>query len=117
MAKLIRVWDGATWQTVGTALIATGPSSSSVSSNITLVANNKYFVNTSAARTLTMPASASIGDLIEIYDATGTAATYNITVASNSLKINGSVQNYIIDINGAAVVLTYTGSSYGWKVK
>jgi hypothetical protein len=38
-------------------------------------------------------------------------------VASNSLKINGSVQNYIIDINGAAVVLTYTGSSYGWKVK
>jgi hypothetical protein len=109
-------WNGTVWEVVrGQTTPAT--TSSSVSSNITLAANNKYFVTTSAARTLTLPASASIGDFIEIYDATGTAATYNITVASNSLKINGSVQNYIIDINGAAVVLTYTGSSYGWKVK
>jgi hypothetical protein len=64
-----------------------------------------------------MPASPTIGDIIEVYDATGTAYSYNITVASNSLKINGSIQNYVIDINGAAVVFTYTGSSYGWKVR
>ena len=64
-----------------------------------------------------MPASPTIGDIIEVYDATGTAYSYNITVASNSLKINGSIQNYVIDITGAAVVFTYTGSSYGWKVR
>jgi hypothetical protein len=101
----------------GSVTIVTGPASSTVSSNITLVANNKYFVSTAAARTLTLPASASVGDAIEIYDATGTAATYNITVAPNSLKINGSVQSYIIDVNGAATTLTYTGSTYGWKVR
>ena len=101
----------------GSVTIVTGPASSTVSSNITLVANNKYFVSTAAARTLTLPASASVGDSIEVYDATGTAATYNITVAPNSLKINGSIQNYIIDVNGAATTLTYTGSTYGWKVR
>jgi hypothetical protein len=52
-----------------------------------------------------------------VYDANGTAGTYNITIAPNSLKINGAVQNYIVDINGAATTLTYTGSTYGWKVR
>jgi hypothetical protein len=92
-------------------------SSSSVSSNTTLVSNSKYFVDTSTAKTLTMPSSALTGDIIEIYDATGTATTSNITMAPNSLKINGSVQSYVIDINGASVVFTYTGSEYGWKVR
>ncbi len=101
----------------GSVTIVTGPASSAVSSNITMAANNKYFVSTAAARTLTLPASASVGDSIEVYDATGTAATYNITVTPNSHKINGSVQNYIIDVNGAATTLTYTGTSYGWKVR
>jgi hypothetical protein len=101
----------------GSTSITTGPASSTVSSNITLAANNKYFVNTAAARTLSLPASASVGDAIEIYDATGTAATYNITITPNSLKINGSIQNYIIDVNGAATTLTYTGLTYGWKVR
>lgn len=167
MAKIIRVWDGATWQTVGTALpnalttdgtqtltnktisggantltnianasltnssitingsatslggsvtIATGPSSSSVSSNINLAANNKYFVNTSAARTLTLAASPTLGDEIKVFDATGTAATYNITINPNGGKINGVVQNLAIDVNAAVTTLTYTGSTYGWKV-
>jgi len=167
MAKIIRVWDGATWQTVGTALpnalttdgtqtltnktisggantltnianasltnssitingsatslggsvtIATGPSSSSVSSNISLAANNKYFVNTSAARTLTLAASPTLGDEIKVFDATGTAATYNITINPNGGKINGVVQNLAIDVNAAVTTLTYTGSTYGWKV-
>lgn len=108
MAKLIRVWDGTQWQSVGAALpnalttdgtqtltnktisganntltnipnnaltnssitvngsavslggsvtIVTGPTSSAVSSNITMAANNNYFVDTTAARTLTLPAS------------------------------------------------------------
>ena len=40
----------------GSTTIVTGPSSTAVSSNISVAANNKYFVNTSAARTLTLPA-------------------------------------------------------------
>jgi len=88
----------------------------SVNSNITLAKWNNYFVDSSSARTLTLPASPSTGDEIHIFDQTGTAATNKITINSNSNKINGSVQNLEIDVNNAAVVLIYTGSSYGWRV-
>lgn len=88
----------------------------SVSSNITLVSGYKYFVDTTAARTLTLPASPSLGDEIYVFDASNTALTNNITVASNSNKIQGSVQDLIIDSNAATVYLTYTGSTYGWAV-
>lgn len=94
-----------------------GFSNVSVSSNITLQKSTNYFVNTSVARTLTLPASPSIGDEVDIFDASGSAATYNITVASNSLKINGAVQDLNINVNYAKAVLTYTGSAYGWKVE
>jgi hypothetical protein len=88
----------------------------SVSSNITIAKNINYMVNTSAVRTLTLPASPALGDEIHIFDVTGAAATNKITVSSNSNKINGSVQDLDIDANNAAVVLIYTGSTYGWRV-
>jgi hypothetical protein len=88
----------------------------SVSSNITLSANTRYLVNTTAARTLTLPSLPSNGDEIQIFDASGTAATYNITIDSNSGKINGSVQNAILDVNGVGTSLIYTGSTYGWRL-
>ena len=162
MAKLIRVWDGTTWQSVGsTATVgatgptgptgptgvtgptgagvtgvtgptgstgptgatgatgATGPSAvtnSSINTNQTLVSGYRYFVDTSGARTLTLPATPSVGNIVEIIDETNTAATNNITVASNSSKINGTVQDLIININSARVTLIYNGSAYGWGV-
>ena len=166
MAKLIRVWDGTVWQSVGSALpnaltidgtqtltnktisganntltnipnnaltnssitvngsavslggsvtIVTGPTSSAVSTNITMAANNNYFVDTAAARTLTLPASPTLGDTIVIYDASGTAATNNITIARNGSNINGVADNAIIDVNQASSTLVYTGSTLGWR--
>jgi len=94
---------------------AAAVTNSSINSNVTLTAGVRYFVDTTAARTLTLPASASVGDEIQVVDATGTAGTYNITLGSNSLKINGSVQDAVIDVNGGAAVLLYTGSTYGWR--
>ena len=90
--------------------------STAVSSNITLASLNNYMVDTTAARTLTLPASASIGDEIHIFDATGSAATNNITVANNSLKINGQATSLTIDKAYAGVTLIYVGAAYGWKV-
>ena len=140
MGKLIKVWDGSTWQTVAAGLPYDFPSqstnsgkflttdgsvlswasaglvNSSISSNVTLAAGNRYFVNTSAARTLTLPSSPTLGDEIQVFDASGTAATYNITINSNSGKINGSVQDAILDVNGVATSLIYTGSTYGWRL-
>lgn len=102
------------WATINTGF--TAMPSTSVSSNITLNSFNKYFVDTSAARTLTLPSSPSLGDEIYIYDASGTAATYNITVSRNGNKINGITGNLIIDLNGSSSYLVYTGSTYGWRV-
>jgi hypothetical protein len=110
---------GPTGSTVTGPTGATGAAavtSSSINSNQTLVSGYRYLVDTSAARTLTLPASPSAGDEIQILDATGTAGTYNITVASNSLKINGTVQDAALDVDGVAVALVYTGSTYGWRL-
>jgi len=140
MAKLIRVWDGTTWQTVGSAapLGATGPTgptgpsgasgatgpngapavtNTAISANTTLTAGIRYFVDTTTARTLTLPSTPTQGDEIQIIDASGTAATNKITVNRNSGKINGIADNLLIDLNGAAATLIYTGSSWGWVVR
>ena len=87
----------------------------SVSSNITLEVNKRYLVDTSSARTLTLPASPTLGDTISIYDATGTAATNNITIARNSTNINGVADNAIIDVNQASSIFVYTGATVGWR--
>jgi hypothetical protein len=110
---------GVTGSTVTGPTGATGSPAvvvSSINSNQTLVSGYRYLVDTSAARTLTLPASPTGGDEIQIFDVTGTAATNKITVDSNSNKINGTVQNLEIDANNAAAVLVYTGSAYGWRV-
>ncbi len=90
--------------------------SQAVSSNITLAASNKYFVDTSTARTLTLPASPSLGDEIQVFDASGTAGANNITVQNNSNKINGTLDYAILDVNGVAAVFVWTGSTYGWRM-
>ena len=91
------------------------PTANSTSSNITLASYNRYFVDTTSARTLTLPSIPSVGDEIQIFDASGTAFTNNITLSRNGNKINGVSDNAIIDIDGASATLTYTGSTYGWR--
>ena len=93
-----------------------GLPSSSVSSNITLSSNYKYFVDTSAARTLTLPASPAVGDEIYIFDASNNASVYNITVARNNNLINGNAGNLKFDVSGSAISLIFTGATYGWRV-
>ncbi len=88
---------------------------SSISSNTNLAAGLRYYVTSASALTLTLPANPTRNDQIEIFDASGNAATYNITVGRNSNKINGNEGNLIIDTNGAWMTLVYTGSTYGWK--
>lgn len=87
-----------------------------VSSNITAQAAYRYFVDTSVARTITLPATPALNDEIQILDASGTASTYNITVDRNGNLINGTAGNLIIDNNGGWYTLLYTGATYGWKV-
>jgi hypothetical protein len=101
--------------TIGT----TGPAAvvnSSINSNITLVAGTRYFVDTTAARSLTLPASPSVGAEINIFDASNAAGTNNITVLRNSNNINGIADNAIIDVSGGVAYFVYTGATYGWRL-
>ena len=72
-------------------------------------------VDTTSARTLTLPASPALGDTIVIFDASGSAATNNITISRNGNKINGQTDNAIIDVNQSSSLLVYTGTTLGWS--
>jgi hypothetical protein len=87
-----------------------------VSSNITALAGRRYAVDTTAARNITLPASPAVGDEVQVMDATGTAATNNITILRNSNKITGLLDDAIIDTNGGMLKFIYTGSTYGWGI-
>ena len=89
---------------------------SAISANTTLVAGRRYFVTSASALTLTLPASPAQNDQVDIFDASGNSATYNITLGRNSSLINGNAGNFIIDANGYWASLVYTGATYGWKV-
>jgi hypothetical protein len=110
--------DDANFATTVTNSLATKKTeiSSAISANTTLVAGRRYFVTSASALTLTLPASPAQNDQVDIFDASGNAATYNITIARNSSLINGNAGNFIIDANGYWATLVYTGATYGWKV-
>jgi len=91
--------------------------SASISANTNLVVGRRYFVTSASALTLTLPASPSVNDQIDIFDASGNVVTYNITVARNGKLINGNAGNLIIDQNGRWTTLVFTGNTYGWVVR
>jgi len=87
------------------------------SSNITMAANNGYFVDTSsAAKTMTLPSSPNLGDTIRINDLAGTFNTNNLTVARNGNKIQGSANDLLVDVDQSSFGLVYSNGTYGWKV-
>ena len=83
-------------------------------SSVAVTAGQKIIVNTSTAVTLTLPASASLGDEIRIIDGTGTAATNNITVARNGHNIMGAASDLTINLNASGIGLVYYNASRGW---
>ena len=115
----LRYDDGSSEQWISTTTLGQQASGSgfeyvSVSSNVTMVAGKAYMVDSSSTRTLTLPASAGIGDEIRIIDATGQSGTNNITVARNSHKIQGDASDLTISTNRAAFELVYFNVAQGW---
>lgn len=104
-AKLASGTDGLfAWQSVQTT-------------GFTAVAARAYPCNTtSAAFTVTLPASPSVGDQVLLLDYAGTFATNNLTVNPNSNKIQSQTSNVIINGNNEALTLTYIDSTSGWLV-
>lgn len=83
--------------------------------NFTAVAGRAYPVNTtSGAITVTLPASPSAGNIVQLTDYAGTWATNNVTVAPNGSNINGNTSNLPFKIAYSSVGLVYVDSTRGW---
>ena len=84
----------------------------------TAVAGDGVMVDTSSsAITITLPISSgppSLGDFVRVLDATGNAATNNITVARNGNNIQGATADLTIATNRAAIGLVYVNATQGW---
>ena len=80
-----------------------------------MVSGRGYFVNTtSAAITMTLPASPSLGDTVTVIDYSGTADTNNITIGRNSQPIQGAAEDLTVATERAAFTLVYSDSTHGW---
>lgn len=80
----------------------------------------KWIINevdcTGGAISVTPPASPVIKDRFAIVDSNANAATNNITVdfTGASQKLNGSVQDFIMNCDGCYIEFVYMGSTTGW---
>ena len=93
---------GTSWQAVKAA-------------NFNAIAGEGYFVNTSAAaRTATLPLSATIGDEVRFIDYADTFDTNSLTVARNGHNIQGAASDLVVSTEGAAFGLVYVDSTKGW---
>src|SRR6056300_259719 len=105
----VEISAGTAWQS---GIVADG------STVTTAVAGNGYFIDTtSAAHTINLPASPSLGDEVSIIDASGTADTNNITVGRNSENIQGTAADLTIATERAAFTLVYFNSTQCWLLK
>jgi len=92
------------WQAVVTA------------STLTAVAGRGYPINTTSnACTITLPASASVGDTIKFVDYARNWETNALTLNQNSLKFQGETSpNPVYNVNGQAVTIVYVDATKGW---
>ena len=105
----VEISAGTAWQS---GIVADG------STVTTAVAGNGYFIDTtSAAHTINLPASPSLGDEVSIIDASGTADTNNITIGRNSENIQGTAADLTISTERAGFTLVYFNSTQGWLLK
>ena len=115
--------SGATISNQGTAA-GFGPTGA-VSWNTTKITANPnpavsgvgYFCDTtSAAFTVTLPATPAAGAVIGICDYANTFATNNLTVNRNGSKIGGASANAILSTNGVSITFVYVDATQGWIV-
>lgn len=58
---------------------------------------------------LTLPASAELGDRVQILDMKGTWELNNVTVSRNGNNIAGIAEDFILDVNNAGVLFIFDG--------
>ena len=114
--------SGATISNQGTAA-GFGPTgavswnTTKVTTGFTAVTGVGYFADTtSAAFTITLPASPAAGAVVGIADYANTFATNNLTVGRNGSNIGGAAANATLSTNGLSVTFVYVDATQGWIV-
>lgn len=83
----------------------------------TAVAGDSLMVNTtSAAFTITLPATPAANDVVRIADYAGTFATNNLTIGRNSSKIMSLSEDMTVSTSNTSLTLTYIDSTRGWAL-
>ena len=84
----------------------------------TAVNGDQIFVDTSsAAVTVTLPASPSVGNEVHFIDSKINFASNNLTIGRNGSNINGSAANLTVNTNAESFTLVYANSAKGWIYK
>lgn len=83
-----------------------------VTGNTTLAANNTYRITSATAATLTLPASPSTGDVINLSDANTITGAVVHTLARNGSTIYSLAENLTLDIPNFQITLWYSGSTW-----
>ena len=89
--------------------------SRTISAAETIQAGAQLFVETNGgAVTITLPASPAIGDEVHFVDSRYTFDSAALTVGRNSSKIANTSADLVVNTEGAAFGLVYSGSNVGW---
>jgi hypothetical protein len=95
-------FSGISWQSVQTT-------------GFTASAGNGYPCNTtSGGFTVTLPASPSAGDQVQIVDYAGTFDTNGLVIDPGSNNLEGSTTDLQLDVEREGVILTYIDATQGW---
>ena len=81
----------------------------------TALDQDRIFVDTSGgAVTITLPASPAVGAQVNFVDSRYTFDTNALTVGRNSSKIANTTADLVVNTEGAAFGLVYSGANVGW---
>ena len=112
----ITIPSGATLANNGTATGFASIAWQSVqTTGFTAVAGNGYFCNTtSAGFTVTLPATPSAGNQVQVVDYAGTFDTNALVIDPNGEDIEGGTDNVKLTGEREGVILTYIDATQGW---
>jgi hypothetical protein len=82
---------------------------------LSAVSGNGYWIDTTSnACTVTLPASAAVGDTIVFVDYARNWGTNAVTINTNSLNFQGGTISPSYATDGLTISITYSGATQGW---
>ena len=103
---------------VSSGTIGTTAAWTTISGSYTVTESEERLVvhTSSAAVTITLKSSPSVGCEVFIADGDNSFFTNNCTIARNGSNIEGFASDFILNVDRADVHLVYSNSTIGWRV-